>query len=114
MTRRVGLEEYLREVRVCARVGDLNGLEMALVGALGEVRRRRNDHPTPDETDSYVDVDPGVGVVPDGGEVDARRDSPAWSDDELRRLSPAEQQKVTRLTELEQRHLSEFGGGAWR
>lgn len=42
------------------------------------------------------------------------RDSPAWSADELRRLSDDQRIKVLGLTDLCQTHLSEFDGRAWR
>lgn len=101
------LKDYFREAKVRARVGDWRGLELAALGMVGEARRLRAEGPR-------EDVEHGVGVVPDGGEVVARRDSPVWSDEELSRLSPEDQQKVTRLTDLGQTHLTEFGGGAWR
>lgn len=106
MSAEVDAAAYLRRARICARVADWRGLEEAALGLLGEARRLQSEGPR--------DVQQGVGVVPDGGEVVARRNSPAWSDAELRRLSPADQQKVTRLTDLGQTHLTEYGGGSWR
>lgn len=103
----VDATDYLRRARICARVGDWNGLEEAALGLLGEARRLRAEDPR-------GTAEQGVGIVPDGGEVVARRDSPAWSDAELARLAPADQRKVTRLTDIEQLHLTEFGGGGWR
>lgn len=101
------LEDYFREAKVRARVGDWRGLELAALGMVGEARRRQAEGPR-------VDPENGAAVVPDGGAVVTRRDSPAWSDEELRRLSPDDQRKVTRLTDIAQMHLSEFDGGSWR